>query len=317
MTPATKSPDTRSRFSKFLQLVFLVGLGFGVGRLFIETPFWSHPIKPPTAQPTPRNESPVKGAGHSAQRSTLQTRKVITVQPTPTSENPYAGAAQGTILEFKVIDGLAIAQGDIILGRVGDDFKGEQGRTEVLPPLPWESREIAYLIHPELPNPKRVQQALEVLQTQTRLRFVPHTQQQDAIVFEPGTEHCLSTLGRVGGLQPIRLSPGCQSQEVLHEILHALGLFHEQSRPDRDQWVEVVWNEIESKYHPQFAKMPEVYFTPFRDLPFDLQSVMFYSPNAFAIHPGAVTLRSRNDQPIAPITEGLSAGDIQKLNRLY
>lgn len=316
MKPPLKSQDAR-RLSKLLQVAILVGVGWGVGRLWIRAPFWSSKSQSPTPQETPLIESSTKGLRVSAQRSLSQARRAIIVQPTPTSENPYAEAAQGTIIEFKVIDGLAIAQGDLILGRVDEGFKGERGKTEVLPPLPWEGREIAYLIHPDLPNPKRVHQALEILQTQTRLRFVPHAQQQDAIVFEPGTEHCLSALGRVGGLQPIRLAPGCQSQEVLHEVLHALGLLHEQSRPDRDQWVEVVWDEIESKYHPQFAKMPEVYFTHFRDLPFDFQSVMLYSPHAFAIRPGAVTLRSRNDQLISPITEGLSAGDIQKLNRLY
>jgi hypothetical protein len=34
------------------------------------------------------------------------------------------------------------------------------------------------------------------------------------------------------------------SGRAMHEILHALGLFHEQSRNDRDRFVKVVWENV-------------------------------------------------------------------------
>ena len=52
-------------------------------------------------------------------------------------------------------------------------------------------------------------------------------------------------IGRQGGKQQISLGNGCGTKGVaIHEMMHALGFFHEQSRRDRDQYIRIMWNNI-------------------------------------------------------------------------
>jgi hypothetical protein len=242
--------------------------------------------------------------------------KSSTARPTQ-SENSYAKKPEGPVVEFQIVDGLAVAYGDIILGKPDPEFQGSRGHAEVSAPQLWDKGEIPYVISPDLPNPSRVEKAIEYFRQNTPVRFVPYQNHRDALVFAPGTEHCMSNLGRTGGLQPIMLSPGCQTQAIIHEIMHALGFVHEQSRSDRDQYVEVVWENIEEKYQPQFAIVPEILLEPLRGSPFDYRSIMLYEPTDFAIRPNVFTLKTRGSGPIAPVQHGLSEIDIERLNKLY
>ena len=59
-------------------------------------------------------------------------------------------------------------------------------------------------------------------------------------------DSCWSSIGRSGGKQRLSLGKGCERKGVaLHELMHVLGFFHEQSRLDRDKYVTVYWSNVD------------------------------------------------------------------------
>jgi hypothetical protein len=113
-------------------------------------------------------------------------------------------------VKFEVINGFAVAYGDILLGVPEQDVK--EGVCH--PPIPvlWKSKNIPYLIHPDLKNKEAVESAIDYFNRNTSIRFIPYSEfsspPEDTILFEPMPlleEHCLSYLGHIGGIQPIQL----------------------------------------------------------------------------------------------------------------
>ena len=66
---------------------------------------------------------------------------------------------------------------------------------------------------------------------------------------------CYSPVGRQylnpGKGQELSVGEGCNVKGIiLHELLHALGFWHEQARTDRDDYLEVLWeNILDGGYH--------------------------------------------------------------------
>jgi len=79
--------------------------------------------------------------------------------------------------------------------------------------------------------------------------------------------------------QPLQLEdPGCAHiGVVLHEIGHALGMAHEHSRPDRDKYVRVLWENVKKGQEHNFA----ISSNGFTDVPYDYISLMHYDAYGF------------------------------------
>lgn len=131
-------------------------------------------------------------------------------------------------------------------------------------------------------------------------------------------EGCFSSVGREGGQQNLSLGHGCNYfRTVIHEIMHVIGFYHEQNRSDRDQFIEIHWENIDEEKWSQFRKFKE---SENRLLTtFDFSSVMLYGPNAFNNNSG-ITMSSKiaGKEVVDHLqSEGLSVNDTISIKKLY
>ncbi|XP_055072463.1 high choriolytic enzyme 1 [Misgurnus anguillicaudatus] len=152
------------------------------------------------------------------------------------------------------------------------------------------------------------------ISSKTCVKFVPRTHQANFLNIQ-SRSGCWSYLGMIGGSQILSLqSPGCMWSGVAsHELMHALGFVHEQSRSDRDRYVTILWENIIENQRHNFRK----YETNNLNTLYDYSSVMHYGRYAFS-EDGGPTIIPKPD-PYIPIgqRDGPSPLDIHKINVLY
>ncbi|XP_047145992.1 protein SpAN isoform X1 [Hydra vulgaris] len=129
---------------------------------------------------------------------------------------------------------------------------------------------------------------------------------------------CYSPVGnQENGGQDISIDLDCSYKgTVMHEILHALGFYHEQSRLDRDDYVKINFENVIEKMADNFKKY-EVGTADTQGFNYDLASIMHYGDNYFSKN-GLKTIEviGRKDITIGQ-REFLSDSDKQKLNKFY
>ena len=83
-----------------------------------------------------------------------------------------------------------------------------------------------------------------------------------------------------GGNQKLNIqTPGCDNcGTATHELLHGLGMAHEQARSDRDRYVTILWNNIKPGMDNQFTKNSKAD----TNRPYDLMSIMHYGSRSFS-----------------------------------
>lgn len=229
-------------------------------------------------------------------------------------------------VKYSALGGLAIFEGDIALGAVaqieavsrdpavknlakkGIVIKGDQYR--------WPKGEIPYRIDPNLPNPERVTGAIAHWEAKTKIKFIALTgktlnQYKDRVLFT-AQDGCFSYVGRQSDEQIISLGDGCSLGNAIHEIGHTVGLWHEQSRKDRDLYVTINYQNIEAGVEHNFDQQ----LTDGDDIgDYDYGSIMHYPGWAFSKN-GQPTIVAKNGVPIGQRVE-LSAGDKEAVKAIY
>ncbi|XP_054717611.1 low choriolytic enzyme-like [Uloborus diversus] len=151
----------------------------------------------------------------------------------------------------------------------------------------------------------------------TGTRFVPRSNQRDYVMIFSGNG-CYSYLGKIGNQQALSLqSNGCVHHAIVqHEMIHAVGFTHEQNRPDRDNFVRVLWENIPQEWHSQYQKGNSDDWVTTTD--YDYYSVMHYGMRAPGTGRRAFQiLRGGIDERYVGQRGGMTGLDVQKIRNAY
>lgn len=163
---------------------------------------------------------------------------------------------------------------------------------------------------------KAINDAIADYHKYTCIRFKKRSNERAFIYFFRGPG-CSSPVGFRGFRNSISLADGCLKKGVvMHEIGHSLGLYHEQSRPDRDNYVKIHWNKIARTWWGNFAKEEAKYIDSY-GTKYDFRSMMHYGKTAFGN--GQITIETVDPKMAEIIGQrnGFSAIDAKQINLMY
>eukprot|EP00105_Crassostrea_gigas_P015139 XP_011432046.1 PREDICTED: MAM and LDL-receptor class A domain-containing protein 1 [Crassostrea gigas] len=232
-----------------------------------------------------------------------------------------------------LMDGETLVEGDIIKKHQTSSHQFQTRMAVKDINLAWTGRVVPYIINTTgytVTELTAIQNALNTMASllQGCVTFKSRTNEKDYISIQKG-HGCYSSVGRQGGEQKVSLGPGCTVRPgtIYHELMHALGFWHEHTRPDRDTYIVVNYPNIIQAHVSDFTKMTPDEVNILGD--YDYTSVMHYSPTTFAKDKAnpegrSFTVNRTWNNPFPEIKENiigqrndLSSLDIQKIRKLY
>jgi len=193
------------------------------------------------------------------------------------------------------------------------------------PKYRWPDNVLIFEIDPNFEGTEHydtIIQAMHHISNRTCMKFRRYNPKvdDDYVFVERGIEGsgCSSSVGRRGGSQRLNLAtPGCNRLGTcIHEFIHAIGYYHEQSRTDRDDFIIVNWENIQPGKEHNFNKYDATVVSP-HGVGYDYGSIMHYGPRGFATDPDIDTLIPIETGAIIGQRDGMSEKDAQKINNMY
>jgi len=142
----------------------------------------------------------------------------------------------------------------------------------------WTDGIIPFEFHPNVSQANQDTAILAMAEWEAvaNVDFIPRDGHSDYIQFYSSDRNA-SSVGMQGGMQLIHIFNWGWRFIIAHEICHALGFWHEQSRANRDEFIQVNLECIEDDAEPNFDKHSDAGHYGY----YDFISVMHYPDWAF------------------------------------
>lgn len=226
-------------------------------------------------------------------------------------------------IQVEKMDSIYILGGDVILSQAQIDSLSRPN-TRAAHICDWTkvwSKGIVFYSILGVENKTKIEGAIAHWEANTNIRFWKTIYENPDYVEFISDQGNWSKLGQIGGKQQISLYPDHRSDKgsAIHEIGHTLGLFHEQCRLDRDNYITINWNNIIEKHKHNYKTYFQLGYSSGKDIgPFDFNSIMLYSSkNSFAIDINEPTMTKKDGSIFSGQQSHLSAGDIAAINSQY
>lgn len=216
-------------------------------------------------------------------------------------------------------DKIGTMEGDIMVPKVN-------GKNVYLKANKWPNGIVKYKIDSSFTTNQKqiIINSMRLMESQTSncIKFVERTTETNYVLIRNTNYGCYSYIGMIGGVQELSLQynffGSCLYQPtIMHELMHALGFLHEQSRPDRNSYVNILWQNINPSYYQEFVFYSNQIASTLNQ-PYDVASVMHYSRTAFSKN-GLPTISAKDsnlDKSIASSTL-LTPLDVKKIKLYY
>ncbi|XP_016961721.1 seminal metalloprotease 1 [Drosophila biarmipes] len=188
----------------------------------------------------------------------------------------------------------------------------------------WPGNVVVYRISDDFDaaHKRAIQSGIDTLEQNTCLRFREATDEDTAyLTVTAKSGGCYTAVGYQAKPQEMNLEiyplgEGCfRTGTILHEFMHALGFYHQQSSAIRDDYINVVYDNIVPGKEFNFQKYADTVVTDF-EMGYDYDSCLHYRPGAFSIN-GEDTIVPLDATAKIGQRVGLSSKDIDKINIMY